>query len=158
MPGLPVSVGVRWREPLRLVRVIRMSPTACYSLRLMKTLVKFITVWLLLFAVPAQTLAAVAMMACAPGQPMSSPAQMTQAEHATMAAMPCCPDKTDQTSQPVKPCAACAACCIGVAMTAVPVGIQAPTLFVSAPNPAYRFSFHSFVSTTLERPPQTASI
>lgn len=158
MPGLPVSVGVRWREPLRLVRVIRMSLTACYYLRLMKTLVKFITVWLLLFAVPAQTLAAVAMMACAPSQPMSSPAQMTQAEHATMAAMPCCPDKTDQTSQPVKPCAACAACCIGVAMTAVPVGIQAPTLFVSAPNPAYRFSFHSFVSTTLERPPQTASI
>ena len=135
-----------------------MSLTACYYLRLMKTLVKFITVWLLLFAVPAQTLAAAAMMACAPSQPMSSHAQMTQAEHADMAAMPCCPDKTDQTSQPVKQCAACTACCIGVAMTGVPVGIQAPTLFVSAPNPVYRFSFHSFVSSTPERPPQATSI
>ncbi|MDP2026329.1 hypothetical protein [Sulfuriferula sp.] len=138
--------------------VIRVSLTACYYLRLMKTLVKFITVWLLLFAVPAQTLAAAAMMACAPSQPMSSHAQMTQAEHADMAAMPCCPDKADPKSQPVKPCAACAACCIGVAMTTVPVGIQAPTLFVSAPNPVYQVSFLSFVSATPERPPQTALI
>jgi hypothetical protein len=124
----------------------------------MKTLIKLMTVWLLLFAVPAQTLAAAAMMACAPQSAMTAPMQMSQAEHADMVAMPCCPDESKHTSQPVKQCAACAACCIGVAMTAVPVGIQVPALFVSTVVLVHLVSFHSFVSATPERPPQTASI
>lgn len=124
----------------------------------MKTLIKLITVWLLLFAVPAQTLAAVAMMACVPQSAMPAQMHMDHAEHANMAAMPCCPDESKPSSQPVKQCAACAACCIGVAMMAVPIGLPAPTLFVSSLNPAYRVSFHSFVSATPERPPQPASI
>ncbi|MES2366635.1 MAG: hypothetical protein V4563_12200 [Pseudomonadota bacterium] len=116
----------------------------------MSNLFKTAIIWLLLLCAPVQGFAAVAMMSHHSGHEMPMHAVTPVMAHAD-----CCVN-TSNTHDVAGSCSSCLDGCVSVVFAPPVFMVSAASVYTSEAIPFRSLVFHSFVSATLERPPQAS--
>lgn len=118
----------------------------------MNNLFKTAIIWLLLLCAPVQGFAAVAMMSHHSGHEMPMHAATQAMAHAD-----CCAN-TSNKHDVAGSCSSCLGGCVSVTFAPPVFMVSAAPVYASEAIPFRSLLFHSFVSATLERPPQASFV